>query len=178
VSKADVQALLSQARRPERTVPLCLRGDLQAEVEDLERQLRQAELAVADKLSDGAEAHTLAERIEAIREEMKDSTVVFRLRALPRKAYSDLVSAHPADGDDEVDQAFGFGASTFFPALIQASAVEPELEPEQWDSLLDDTLTSRQFDELVDAVLALNRRPVDVPFSHAASRILQQSEPK
>lgn len=178
MSKPDVAALLADARRPERTVALCLRGDLQAEVEELERQLEEAAEAPGDKLSDGGAARALAEQIEAMRTEMKGSTVTFRLRALSRKAFADLVAKHPPAAGDEKGQSLGYDADSFFPALVAASAVEPELTGAQWDALLDDTLTSRQFGDLADAAMALNRRPVDVPFSFAASRTLRASEPK
>ena len=178
MSKPDIAALLAEARRPERTVELCLRGDLQARLEDLERELGAAHESESGVLADGAEAYRIAGQIQVLREQMKDSTAVFRLRAMTRKAWAELVAAHPPARDDEIEQALGYHPDSFFPALIRASAVDPELTAEQWDRLIDDTLTSRQYDDLIDTTLALNRRPIDVPFSPAASRTLRASEPK
>lgn len=178
MSKADIATLLAEARLPERTVALCLRGDLQARVEELERQLESAREERAGKLSDGGTERALAEQIEAVRESMKDSTVSFTLRAMSRKAWADLVAKHPAADDDATGRALGYDPDGFFPALVAASVVSPEVTTDQWDTLIDEKLTSRQYDELVDAALALNRRPVDVPFSVAASRALRTSEQK
>src|SRR5690606_31840899 len=73
---------------------------------------------------------------------------------------------------DERDKYIGVNTDTFFPALIRRSTVEPELDDEDWDLLLNERLTSRQFDDLANAAGSLNRRGVDVAFSLAASRIL------
>lgn len=178
MSKPDIAALLAAARRPERTVELCLRGDLQARLEDLERELQAAHEAENGTLADGAEAYRIAQQIQALRGEMADSTVVFRLRAMTRMAWAELVAAHPPAKDDEVEQALGYHPDSFFPAMIRASTVEPEPTAEQWGKLLDETLTNRQYNDLIDAGLALNRRPIDVPFSPAASRTLRASGPK
>lgn len=167
----DLDALLAQARLPERTVALCLRGDLQARFEELERQLAAAQAQPAEKLTDAGRARQLAEQMEALRGEMSDSTMVFTLRALPRSGWISLLTAHPAkDKEDEFD------AETLEPALIRASIVDPVLTDEQW-ARLDETLTSAQYGELSGTAWELNRRPVDVPFSPAASRMLQASEP-
>jgi len=58
----------------------------------------------------------------------------------------------------------------------QAHANDLSKDDEDW-AALDQSLTSRQFDDLSDAAWSLNRREVDVPFSRAASRILR-SEPE
>jgi hypothetical protein len=176
----DVKTLIREAKLPEDTVPICLRADLQAEFERLERDLERAERTTADSLA-GNGARQVAEQIEALRQQMTDATVAFRLRAMPRPAWREFTAGHPPrkDGDDidDRDQLLGVNVDTFFEALVRASVVEPELDGEDWDLLLGDKLTDRQFDHLAQAAWALNRRDVDVPFSLAASRILN-SEPE
>lgn len=166
---ADVAALLAQARRPERTVPVCLRGDLQAEFEQLDRQLDEAVRRPQTKLVDDNGAPAIAARIEALRAEMAEATVEFRLRALPRPQWRDLQGKHvKEDGSVNVE--------TMASPLIRACTVAPELTDEQWDTLLSDSLTDGQYEALFEACWMLNKRPVDVPFSRAASLLTQGSE--
>lgn len=175
----DVDALLAQARRPEKTVSLCLRGDLQAEFERLDVEHAKAVSSATDSLA-GNGALAIAQEMEALRDQMAESTLTVTLRALPRAEYSALVLAHPERRDEAgdpfpVDRDNGFNVETFYPALIRACVVDPELTETQWSTLLDETLSDRQFDELAYAAVGVNRGPVSVPFSPAASRTLRTS---
>ncbi|MFG3710127.1 hypothetical protein [Micromonospora sp. NPDC047730] len=176
----DVKALIRGAKLPETTVSVCLAADLVAQFEQRERELVNARRAAGSSLAGSSKARELAEQIEALRQEMAESTVDFRLRAMPRPEWRAFVAAHPprkVEGGKvhEDDAHLGVNAETFFDALVQKSTVSPELDAEDWRLLLDEKLTDRQFDELSNAAWALNRREVDVPFSHAASRILRSS---
>jgi hypothetical protein len=165
----DVASLLAAAKRPERTVPLCLRGDLQAAFEQLERDLAQAQRTPVTKLTDSDESARIARQIEALRDDMQSATVTFRLRALRRPDWRKLQGEFTReDGSLQAEEFAG-------PA-IRACMVEPELSDEQWSTLTDEVLTDAQYDELFEAVWSLNRRSVDVPFSRAASLITQSSE--
>lgn len=174
----DLSSVLDAARRPERTAEMCLRGDLQAELEELERRLADERRRDDRSMGELGTEADLTERIDALREQMRASTVTFRLRALPARrtastnadevTWAELVAAHPPR-DEPGDLALGYNADTFFDALVRVSVVDPCPTGEQWDQLLGDGLTSRQFDELAELALTLNRRKVDVPFSSAAS---------
>lgn len=172
----DVKALIRDAQLPETTVEICLHANLQAEFEQLDRQLSAADQT--DSLAGGN--REIASRIEQIRQDMKDATVDFRLRALPRPRWRALVAEHEPrkDGDDihREDQFIGVNTETFFDALLRVSVVDPVLDDEDWQ-LLGENLTDRQFDTLATAAWKLNRTDVDVPFSPAASKILN-SEPE
>ncbi len=174
----SIKEKLKAAKRPETTVPVCLRGDLQADFEQAERELAEAERKPADSLA-GTGARAIAERIEALREEMREYTVEFRFRAKPKHEFRELVDAYPPRRDDEGgivdgDRAIGVNTETFFDACIRACLVEPELDDEDW-ATLDANLSDRQFDELSNAAWGINRREVGVPFSRAASRILSSA---
>lgn len=169
--------IIRSAKLPEATVPVCVRGDLAAEVERLDKQLTDLNSNTDGRLVGNAQARELAERIEALRAEMADSTVALRLRAMPHREWAKLAAAHkPREGED-VDQALGINMETFPAALIRASIVDPELDHDTWDTLAD-TLTFEQWDTLTTAAWNLNRREVSVPFSATASRILQTSDAK
>jgi hypothetical protein len=165
--------ILSHAALPERTIDLCLRGDLVARMQDLEAELVAAR--EASKSIEDTAPRRLAEQIEALRAEMKSATVTFRLRGLPRRTWADLVATHEPDPKQSGHRALGYNPHTLFPALAKACIVDPALTDEQWDRL-EGALSAGQFDELANAALAVTRREVDVPFSLAASATLASSD--
>lgn len=186
---SSLDALLNSAALPEKSVEVCLRGDLVAEVEELERSIRDARTdTTAVTMADRGKITQMARRIEQIRRTMIDSTVTFRFRSLgqkgwkdeagnQRKSWPDLITAHePRDGVP-ADQQLGYNVESFFPALLRESLLTPVMTEEQWGKL-EAVATSRQYDDLVETCLALNRRKVDVPFSFAASASLQTSGEK
>src|SRR5690606_32782497 len=141
--KSSIQTLIRQARLPERTVQVCLDAALVAEIEQAERELAQAERERGDSLAGGARPRAIAARIEALRQQMHDCMGVCRLRAMPRPQWAALLDEHPPrktdSGEvDERDKYIGVNTDTFFPALIRRSVVEPELDAEDWDLLLNE----------------------------------------
>lgn len=192
--KKTAKDLIRAAKLPEKSVPVCLHADLVAEHEAADRELKQERDRPSKKLDDGGRARELSERLTALEAEMAEHTIEFRLRAMPRPKWKAFIAQYPPrkaeDGTvDERDQFIGVNVDAFFDPLIRASVIDPELDDEDWRILFGDTdeqraqreakgesveegkLTDRQFDTLADAAWALNRHGVDVPFSHAASRI-------
>lgn len=175
-----IDEILAQARPVEHTIRLCLRGDLQAQWEQLDR-----DRAVAEKDSDagslaGSPAVAIARQMEALREQMEESTVTFTVRALPRRAYQALAAAHPPRRDDkgavhEDDRQHGIDTTTFWSPLIRACVVAPELTEAQWTRLLDEVLSDRQYEQLASAAVVACRGDVDIPFSPAVSRLIRAS---
>jgi len=173
----DVDAILAGAKLPERTVKLCLRGDLQADLEVAEQALAQAKVAAesSDSLAgSGAGVREAEARVEQIRATMVDHVLPLRLRALPRLAFTALTAQFPPRPDNPGDRALGADESQLMPRLVRASVVDPVLTAEQWDRL-DLVLTDRQWDELSWAAWGLNRGEVSVPLSSAASPTAQSS---
>jgi hypothetical protein len=174
--RPDVHALLGEAQRPERTVRLCLRGDLQVAWDEAKAEFdRLSADNLAGRLTDGAARRKAAEAMAAVETQMRDATVEFRLRALPRQQWRKLMAEHPyrtgEDGKVLTADAMGVNSETFFDALIRVCVVDPQLSDDEW-SRLDEVLSDRQFDELANAAWGINRNTVDVPFSSAASRTL------
>lgn len=173
----NFKEMLGTARLPERTVELCLRGDLVAEHQQAERELEKAEKQPGDSLA-GNGAAEIAERIRALEAEMQDSVYEFRLRALPAPKFRAFKAEHPTrvEGGEpnKQDAVFGFNIETGFEPLTRACLVDPELDDETWAQLMD-SLTEQQFEELAAAAWILNRGEVDIPFSSAASRLIQGS---
>lgn len=175
---ADIEDIISSAKLPTRTVPLCLRGDLQAEFEDLDRQLQAANANGEDDetLAGRPEVRELAERVEAVRQQMAEHTAVFRFRGLSARDYSDLTAEHKPT---EEQQAKGLDLDweTFPVGLIAACAIDPKMTVEQAERL-NRTVSDRQWEDLYQAALACNRQRVDVPFSLSASAITAASAPR
>jgi hypothetical protein len=189
INSTSIKDRIKAAKLPEKTVPICLRGDLQSEFERLEAELEKVQQqGSSGRLNDprSAEAHRLAERIKQLGEQMRDETETFTLRALPRRRYDALAAEHPPREGVATDAMLGTNAQTWWPAIVQASVISPELDDEDWDNLLgwepgtkgeddegfDGLLTSFQFSQLCDWAFALNRREFSLPFSQIASAVL------
>jgi hypothetical protein len=167
--------MLAEAKLPERTVEICLRADLVAEHEEAERDLEQAEKSTSTSLA-GNGTGALIERIDALEAEMREASYTFVLRAAKRPAWRALIAGHPPrKGDDgetnKADAQWGFNLDTFYPAIVRACLVDPELTDAEFEVLLDEKLTDSQFSELATAAFNLNAGAIDIPFSLAASRM-------
>lgn len=179
----DIDAILAEARLPERSVQLCLRGDLQARFEDLEDALEAAQQEPHTESlasSSRGSAVQVAREIEALRGEMLASTLSVTLRALPHREYRSLVAKHPARRDEDGhmipdDVGLGLNEETFPSALILACWVEPAITESKIRTIIDEKLSNRQFLQLAEAAIEANRGDVDIPFSSAASKVIQTS---
>lgn len=171
------------AKRPERAVPLCLRGDLNREYEELQASLTAARDRDAQTLA-GGDAKSVAERMDALALRMRAAIVVFRLRALDKMRPVSLLGEHPPRDDDDLDNRFGYNRDTYYQALIRESTYElmqgddvqpaSELTDDDWTGIWD-ALGHGQFDRLTDAAMKLNNGDVDIPTSALASLLSQAS---
>lgn len=168
--------ILLGAKLAEDTVPVCTRGDLVDEFRRLDRELVESRAkAAADPRLAGSGATAVEARLSEIKGQIEAATVQFRLRALGRR-WNRLVEEHPPrkapDGkvNEEDARNGGVNTDTFFPALIRASTVEPQLRDETWDALLDPDgklLNEAQYRRLKRSCWDLNVQEPDVPFSFA-----------
>jgi hypothetical protein len=180
VPDLDIDAWIDGAQPPERTIALCTRGDLVARFEELERELEVAREAQGDSLASGGRAREIAEEMEALRVAMRASTKTVVLRALvPRKRWQALGEQHPPRRDEDgnvlaEDRRVGVNNDTFWDPAIRACWASPALTKAQLTKLLD-VLSNNQYDTLAALVLEVNMGDVDIPFSPAASRLIQTS---
>lgn len=173
----DIDEVIAGARLPERTLSLCLRGDLQAEWEDLDRKFQAAQENASDEtLAGNPEVRGIADRMEAIAAEMRAHEVVFLFRGLSKKAYSDLLAKHRAPEDETEGVVDGLYWATYTTALIATCAVDPKMTVAQAEKL-SDAVTDRQWDDMFTTALAVNRSQVSVPFSLSASAIRASTAP-
>lgn len=173
---------MKAAKLPQRHVAVCFRGDLHAEIQRLDAELRavNANANGDSRLTGNTEAQRIKAQIEAGQAEMRDYTEDFIFRALPargtpeRPTWNELRAKHPQRKDEPRDEAHNVNIDTFSDALIRICVVQPEMDDETWDELLP-TLSDRQYDEIVSAAFAANLDRVSVPFSPAVSVMMQTS---
>lgn len=173
----ELDALMASAQRPESTVQLCLRGDLQAQWEALNDELAALRGSESRTLSGSPAETEAARRVAEVEDQMKSATIEMRLRAIARRDFQALTAKHGPRKDNQTDRVLGVNQSTFFDALIGACLVEPTIDQDRLTKLLD-SITDAQFQKLADAAWMLNRRDADVPFSPSGSPTTESSVEK
>ncbi len=161
---------------------VCLDPDLIAEYEQLLDQREVAKAAVRDSLAAGP-VTAFDGPIAELLERMEAATLTLKLTALPRPEFRALADKHPPrrDADDKLthsEDIIGVNCESFFSALLRVAIVEPALDAETLDRLLDELLTDRLWQELNDVAWNLNRQSVSVPFSPAVSPSRRTSSPR
>jgi len=111
--------------------------------------------------------------LEALQGEMEAAKVEFRFRNIGRKAWADLLAAHPPTKEQRTDLKTDHNPETFPVAAIAASCSEPAGMSEDAVRRLEAALTDSQFTVLWRACVDANLGGVEVPKSLAAGRILQ-----
>lgn len=162
----SIDEILAQATPRERTVSVCIRGDLAGKADQLAAELAKVneEWEPAD-LTDVHPGRKVAAELKAVREQIKAAEVEFVLRYIGDKAYSDLLAAHPSDNDNELFNA------DFVKALIAASCVDPVMTEQQVAELFE-KLNQGEIKRLFDAAWDVHNSSEIVPFSLAASALL------
>lgn len=165
-AKRKIGDIMAAARPREASVSICLSGDLAADAERIQGQIEALGSRTMASLSLGEvdPRAALESELAEIHELMRMNTETFRFRSIGSKPYSDLLAAHPGRTSDEA-----WNPETFTPALISASAIDPEMTPEELDGLLE-VLNDEQGAQLWRAAFRANRTDVSVPFSPADSR--------
>jgi hypothetical protein len=160
----DIAAVLANAKRPARTVELCLRGDLVADIEVATR-----DLAMANEAKDEEEVGRLTDLVLEHKQAMAQSLITVRLQAMVRADWIQMLSEHPPRIGNDTDEVLGFNPDGLYPAMIRQSWGEPEMTPAQLEQLLDE-LNDGQFSELAEAAYSVNTRGAVVPFGWRGSR--------
>lgn len=167
----DVRKL---ATLPTDTVALCLAGELVGEIAELERQLADARPATS--VGEASPRRVIAERIAELQEQMRESTVDFRLRAFPSLEWSEFYAAMPALAEGESLAAWAARIRPYQAELLSRSCVEPEMTAEQATEL-GALVHATAWNRLIGACFDLNSHGVDIPNSDAASALIENSEP-
>lgn len=162
-----IEGILTQAKPRERTVKVCIRGDLAGKVEALSEELSTvSEDWEPSDITDEHPGRRIAAALKKAREEARAAEEPFTLRYIGDKAYSDLIAAHPADNDNEL-----FNTETFPRALIAASCIDPIMTHEQVTELFE-VINEGEIKKLFDAAWDVHHSADTIPFSLAASALL------
>lgn len=178
----SIKEQLQAAKRPEHVVTVCLRGDLVAQIEDLDNQLHrtreeeQAASAPGKRMGGKSQSLQIAEQIEKLRTEMAESEVSFRLRALSKDRWRELKHEHEAGEDATgVNQRLGVDIDTLTPALLPMVTVDPEMDADDWRQL-EQVVSGGDWQRLGVAAVMLHEMGVDIPKSALASLVRQKRD--
>lgn len=147
-------AALKSAKLPEKVIPVCL--DSAAIEAYREAEIKSARAAADSLGGKGSIPDELAAAVEA-------STIRFTLRALPRKAWTELIKQHPPRKDNAEDRKVGYNEETLYEALVRKSIVDPVPTDEEWDQI-DEVLIEGEWIRLVTAAQMLNLASSKLPF--------------
>ena len=163
----SIQDLIKQAKPRERTVNVCLRGDLAGEVERLTAEIgKVSEDWEPEDLTSEHPGRALSVQLKQVREEARKAEEPFTFRYIGDRAYSDLLAAHPSEDDNEA-----FNSVTFPRALVAASCVDPEMSEDEVAELFE-VINQGEIKKLFDAAWDVHNVADVVPFSLAVSALL------
>lgn len=166
----SIADILKQAKPRERTVKVCIRGDLAGEVERLSEEISKVSSDwEPEDLTDEHPARALSAQLKEARDQARAAEESFTLRYIGDKAYSDLLAAHPSKDDGQL-----FDAHTFPRALIVASCVDPVMSEEEAAELFE-VLNQGEIDKLANAAWDVHTSVDLAPFSLAASALLARA---
>lgn len=123
-------------------------------------------------------------RMAAIREQLDDYVVEFRVTAVSPKKWSALLAKHQPrvlpDGKPDPRDRVGWNMDTFPSVIIRAGTVTPEFDDDDWvvllgDDTTDPSLTGGQIDQVAAKVMRLSQHHINLPFSRAASTLNRSS---
>jgi len=164
---SSIEDILAKAKPREKTVMVCIRGDLAGEAERLQDELsRVSEDWEPTDLSEVHPGRAIAEQLKAVHQQVREAEEPFKLRYIGDKAYSDLMAAHPSKDDNEA-----FDSDAFPRALVAASCVEPVMSEEQVTQLFE-VINEGEIKKLFDAAWDVHNSSDVIPFSLAASALL------
>lgn len=128
--------------------------------------------AAGKRAASKPKAIPLAEKIDELTEDAKTRPGTRRLlvQQVPNVVLRRLVDAHPPRKGNEGDKSYGFDESKFFPALLRASLVEPEVTDEQFAEFVDQVPT-KPWNRICAAAYELALGEVELPKSSAVSAV-------
>lgn len=167
--RASIDKTKTGEYRPSRPVPICLRGDLNAEILKLDEELSEIGQNATAKLGENPDAQRVAKKLKAVRAEAEKHTVTVVVRALSRGDWQKLVDKHPPKKADDADFSM-----TIYNDAVAPCIVEPAMDDATKTAFLD-SLTQGQWDALALAAHIVNVGNDSVPKSVLASLALETS---
>lgn len=172
--KLDVKKLIAQAKRPELSVTVNLRGDLIAQIQQLEQELLEMQQRSMQRLADHPDAVKIAHQIHNLEEQADESKVTLRFIALPGPEWRKALAKHPPSAEQKQGGYIADSNAVVEDVLLE-SLVDPDLDQADVDALLG-VLTEGQWQEIVGTIFNLNGGDNTVPFSRIASLVAPSSD--
>lgn len=182
----SISEKLAAAKRAQDTMTIYTPGPLRADWKRVKEEFDRikASATPTQMLNPDPRLKRLANELARLEEAMGEDAIVITVQALRRqrtpatpkdeKTWNELRAEHPPrkgkDGKILPEDSLLVNIDTLPEALIRASVVDPVLSVEEWDLLLYEVMTESQFDHLFELCWRLNKNPIDVPFSFAASK--------
>lgn len=173
----SIEAILAVAEDPAYvrvvTARILLHQELAARHEQLDAELMAAMEADKKDLGIGEvpRSAALAQALSEFEDEIEESKVAFRFRALSKRAWADLIAQHPPTKEQLRDHAgLDHNPLTFPVAAVAASCSDPVMTLEQAQRL-ERSLNLSQWGQLWMACLNANIGGGDTPKSVAAGTI-------
>jgi len=179
---------LAAAQRAQDSMMIHLPGPLRAEWKQVKEEYdrKKASQTAAQMLNPDTGLKRLAAQLADLEERMAENSIEVTVQALRRErtpttpetelTWRELCDKHPPrkgkDGKPVPEDSPGVNMATFPEPLIRASILGPDLSVEEWDLLLREYMTDRQYDSLFELCWRLNKGNIDIPFSFAASKTL------
>lgn len=177
---------LAAAQRIQDTMTIYLPGPDKAEWKRLRDEHDRIKATSTQMLNPDPKLKGIAAQLATLEERMRDNAIDVTVQAIRRQrtpatpedepTWSELCDKHPPrkgkDGKPDPDDSPGVNMLTFPEALIRASIIDPVMTEAELNGLLYEAMTEHQFDQLFGICWRLNKSPVDIPFSFAASKTL------
>lgn len=174
-----------KVKRAEGIVEFCTDQSARADWETACEALEEARNSGTGRMADTS-VMDAAKAVQDAEGPMNEAMVLFRLRALPRRRWQELVAENQPREDNEIDAGLGVDQSTFFDAVMtelgtvvsvneKVSGKVVDFDPADWNDLADE-MSDGQWAEFANKILELNRGVVGAPKSRTASRLIRSSE--
>ena len=176
---ADILAIgLNAKPKTRRSDPVCLDGEIDQELADLNKRLLVAQAEDENSFSGGAERAVLKE-IEKLKAKAAKSAVVFHMGRLDPLRVLEIQIEHPPRENDKTDMNLGWNRATYYPALMRECTYEvshadgtkvaaAELTDDWWSSVFA-AVNFKVFNELFTIAQEVNQGDAAAPFLLAAS---------
>lgn len=174
----SIDQILSAARRPQESIPICMRADVLSEIGELERRIRvltadDDDLRMISQHEDNAA--DLADKIRELEAEADRYTINLRLQAVDRRRWNVAVDNHKTEDEDSGEEKLDLNA--LVEELFVESLVSPEMTPAKQEQFLA-ALTEGQWEKVVQTVWVLNRTVTTVGKSVTASQVFIRQSAK
>lgn len=171
--KLSLDEILNGRKLAEKSIPICMRLDVMADIEELERQITQLQDDDDDvrmAAANGASAAELADAIRELEAIGRQYTIDLRLKALERSEWKQKCDQFTEEDPDSGTQKLDLAALVL--DIFAESLVSPAMGATQRDDFLKG-LSDGQWEQVMQGVFDLNRRTVTVGKSLTASFAIQ-----